>query len=317
VSNGNCPICNNSAKHTKESFQKIWIVCHWCGKYTCDYSDALENVMSLNFETKRHIISGWVRNNQNENNAPSFYEATLKRDIKWIIETYPSTVPEKINLLILHYGKNSSYPGYNVSVSKEDFPISFSKNYDEFSYLLNSMVEMNFISVRSYGGSINSVIVCSDGWEKYEELKNSEPESIDSNQVFVAMDFGDKYKPIYRDGIKIALEKVGYDPLIMWEHMHNGKICEEILHQIQKSKFLVVDVTGGNQGAYFEAGYAQGQGKQVFWTCKKGEKEEKKGMHFDTRQFHHILWEDYADLEKQLVDRVRFNAGRGKSPNLD
>jgi hypothetical protein len=34
-------------------------------------------------------------------------------------------------------------------------------------------------------------------------------------------------------------------------------------------------------------------------------KDQVNDLHFDTRQFNHILWETPEDLRRQLADRIR------------
>ncbi len=41
--------------------------------------------------------------------------------------------------------------------------------------------------------------------------------------------------------------------------------------QIRDAKFVIADLTHGNDGAYWEAGYAEGLGKPVAYICEKEE----------------------------------------------
>jgi hypothetical protein len=40
----------------------------------------------------------------------------------------------------------------------------------------------------------------------------------------------------------------------------------------------------------------------VIWTCRAD--AAVRDMHFDTRQYNHILWSDAADLADQLYFRI-------------
>jgi hypothetical protein len=51
----------------------------------------------------------------------------------------------------------------------------------------------------------------------------------------------------------------------------------------------------------FEAGFALGLSRPVIWTCHRGQEGD---MHFDTRRYNHILWEQDADLREQLYYRI-------------
>jgi nucleoside 2-deoxyribosyltransferase len=65
---------------------------------------------------------------------------------------------------------------------------------------------------------------------------------------------------------------------------------------------VIADVTFASTGVYFEAGYALGLGRPVIWTCRSDRKAQD--MHFDTRQYNHILWETPAHLLDELYYRV-------------
>ena len=44
---------------------------------------------------------------------------------------------------------------------------------------------------------------------------------------------------------------------------------------IRDAKFVIVDLTHDNHGAYWEAGYAEGLGKPVIYVCKKDKFETR------------------------------------------
>lgn len=92
---------------------------------------------------------------------------------------------------------------------------------------------------------------------------------------------------------------------------HTGKIDDEIISQIRKSRFLVADFTGHRGGVYFEAGFAMGLGLPVFWTCRR---DQMKELHFDIRQYNCIDWNTLDELAERLQRRVE--AVIGKGPNL-
>ena len=81
-----------------------------------------------------------------------------------------------------------------------------------------------------------------------------------------------------------------------------------------------MDITDPNYGAYYEAGYALGLGKEVIITCRKDVhdrkafkcdkdemcKFEEKALkpHFDIAQKQILVWENTADLTKQLKEWI-------------
>ena len=79
----------------------------------------------------------------------------------------------------------------------------------------------------------------------------------------------------------------------------------EIFYEIERSKFVVVDVTFPNYGAYYEAGYAQALGKQVIMCCRKAEFDSDGGRpHFDVAQKSMIVWENEGELVERLKKRI-------------
>ena len=114
--------------------------------------------------------------------------------------------------------------------------------------------------------------------------------------------FKDDLDKIYKEGLHKAIKDAGYNPMRIDNLEHSNKICDEIIAQIRKSRFLVADMTGQRNGVYYEAGFAAALGIPVIMTCKK---EEVEKLHFDTRQYNHILWESESDLYDKLKARIQ------------
>lgn len=77
-----------------------------------------------------------------------------------------------------------------------------------------------------------------------------------SRQGFIAMSFDPSISNI-EEAFKRAITVAGYKPQIIKDKEHNNYIMPEIFYEIKNSRFVVVDVTKPNYGAYYEAGYAQ------------------------------------------------------------
>ena len=61
--------------------------------------------------------------------------------------------------------------------------------------------------------------------------------------------------------------------------------------EIRTSRFLIADLTHENPGAYWEAGYAEGLGKPVIYTCEKKKFENQVKTHFDTNHHLTLQWD--------------------------
>jgi nucleoside 2-deoxyribosyltransferase len=129
---------------------------------------------------------------------------------------------------------------------------------------------------------------------------------VNSRIAFVAMSFDPGLNSVFSDGIALAISDAGYDPFRIDRVHHNEKICDRIVAEIRRARFLVADVTMQRQGVYFEAGFAMALGLPVIWCCHK---DDLKNVHFDTRQYNHIVWSEPADLRRQLSDRISATIG--------
>ncbi|MFN4284093.1 MAG: hypothetical protein ACK4NA_15775 [Alphaproteobacteria bacterium] len=149
--------------------------------------------------------------------------------------------------------------------------------------------------------------------EGYQRLREIQKRGADNVQVFVAMWFGgkdnrDTMNDIYMRGLAAGIERAGYKPYRVDKGEYNGKIDDEIIRQIRRSRFLVADFTAHVNGVYYEAGYAEGLGLEIIQTCR----EDYIGdLHFDKRQVNTVPWQTPEELADKLHKRIEATIGRG------
>ncbi len=82
-----------------------------------------------------------------------------------------------------------------------------------------------------------------------------------------------------------------------------GLIDVHMRLQIKQARFLIVELTHANSGAYWEAGYAEGLGKPVIYTLK----ESTDKAHFDVDHSLRIVWspDKVDDALKRLKATIR------------
>ena len=125
------------------------------------------------------------------------------------------------------------------------------------------------------------------GWERYNLEKRGR---FDGNYGFLAMQFNDPdLEAFVREVLKPAVEGIGFDLHDMRDSATAGIIDNIMRVKIRDAKFVIADLTHDNNGAYWEAGYAEGLGKPVIYICKK-KKFEAKGTHFDTNHCTTVPW---------------------------
>jgi hypothetical protein len=146
------------------------------------------------------------------------------------------------------------------------------------------------------------------GWRRVEEL---ERQGAMTDAAFVAMPFAAAFNGLWSLAIEPALRSTGWRPVRADREHHNQRIDDWIMNQIRAARFLVVETTGSNPGACFEAGYALGLGKPVVWIAQ--EADVKASLHFDIRQYSHLRWTQgtEAELRQALADRIVNTIGEG------
>ena len=137
-----------------------------------------------------------------------------------------------------------------------------------------------------------------EGWEYFEQLQHGEGTY---RKAFMAMKFGvHTLNEILEDVFKPAVKLTGFDLQILSDAPKAGLIDDRLRVEIQASDFIIADLTHNNLGAYWEAGYAEGLGKPVIYTCEKSKFDEEK-THFDTNHHLTITW-DTSNLQQAGED---------------
>lgn len=296
-----CSICGREAVIEPPTGRMHHVRCNTCGEY---YITKTQEACFRNQEDRirRYILSGVLRE-ASEHGNPITVNSQNNQDIQ-----DSASIPdrlEKIDRILLHVDRRASTDAAGVEINgHDDYPIAYAKDMREFSFYLNKAVELGYLEARKN----NRYRLNLKGWERVDELRKKQ---VKSSQAFVAMWFPDgkkeagwkvKLETAWRGGFEPALEATGYkNPIKIDLVEHNEKICDRIIAEIKKSGLLVADFTGNRGGVYFEAGFAKGLGIPVIWTCHK---EYEKKIHFDTRQYNHIFWENPQELKEKLVNRI-------------
>ena len=144
------------------------------------------------------------------------------------------------------------------------------------------------------------------GWARVEELLR---EAKDSNKAFMAMKFGDpQLDAVFREHFKPAVSQTGFELMRLDDEPRAGLIDDRLRLEIRTSRFMVADLSHANAGAYWEAGFAEGLGRPVIYTCRKDvfDNPETK-PHFDTNHYLTVVWDpaDPAVAAEQLKTVIR------------
>jgi hypothetical protein len=217
-----------------------------------------------------------------------------------LLNLFPTGIKELQDRILLSMTRFSSVYGAEIqSFGMYDF---FARDRDEMYFLMKTMIQNDLILANIHEAASGPVLfkdlqISEKGWIRIESLSKG----LDSSQVFVAMWFDASMDEAF-ESIKKSCLDVNLSAFRIDRKQFNSEISGEILYEINRSRFMIADVTGQRPGVYFEAGYAMGKGKPVIWSCRTDEIEK---VHFDTRQYNHVVWHDCDELYLKIRDRIR------------
>lgn len=296
-----CPICkldNQNEVATLDAGDKITYNCARCGRYTISRTASA----IVNRENKTAQLSAWIREKWLYKSEIPMLTSTFIKDV---LTTLPEYDPlEKQFKLLKAIALQSDYPGKEVVLLPDhDVSLAWAENSNEFTFYLQALMDRGFLKLsqpgqRVIGDPLCPVIITTDGWEY---LDKDTTDLLSKSQAFIAMSFDKDLYSIYKNAIAPAVESTGFNPYRVDAVPHIERIDAKIISEIKNSRFMVADVTQQKAGVYYEAGYAQGMGIPVIWCVRN---DYLDSVHFDTRQFNHIVWESENDYKIKLKDII-------------
>lgn len=219
-----------------------------------------------------------------------------------LIDEHSSTdIATNRDKLLTYILRRCPRPGNVVSLdTNHDYPIIDAENSGELGWHLRIAEQDGFIEKSGIHYSL-----APKGWDY---LFGETGTGAIPGRCFVAMSFSEEHSPIFTDAIKPAVIAAGYNPVWMKDVLTNEDINYRMIVEIRKSQFLVADFTGMKGGVYFEAGFALGLGRSVFWATKA---DDLPNIHFDTNHYQHIVWKTHDELREKLQEKIVALLGYG------
>jgi hypothetical protein len=309
-----CPVCN--AEHAKEQRvggSEYWWSCGRCGEFLLGFpSSDLAYILENDVE-KSAVLSHWIRTKyealrkETPDEQRGARTAYLNGDlVKSIIRNPRPSLPDQADNYVRWIGDNVKIGGQYVAVEELVVQaIVGSATKEEFELVSSHLRDAKLIEHKSDSGVWRKVTLSYAGWERYRELKRATSES---HRAFMAMQYDNKQlTDVFEDVFRDAVGRTGFDLVRLVDTPQPaGLIDDDLRVKIRASRFLIADLTDGNAGAYWEAGYAEGLGKPVIYTCEKGVFEDSTSRpHFDTNHHLTILWEWDSERRKEAGEKLK------------
>lgn len=302
-----CPVCKSELRKNPSRSDRNFFECLRCGPYSLS-------------DTASGILEGQLSSNKNAAAKVSYALYRMTKQEPWVMldssllkniieHTGFPNPQEQFENLVLWLGERQ--PSMGIACKIADSAISAAGAIDKLTvlFLVAQAIESGFIDgIVTRGQEDNNVATLSPikltlkGWGLFEELQRGK---ASGRNAFMAMKFGEpELDRIFADHFKPAAKATGFDLKRLDEGQPAGLIDDRLRVEIRQSRFLIADLTHNNNGAYWEAGYAEGLGKPVIYTCRKDLFDDQtKGTHFDTNHHLTVVWE--PDNLPEAVEKLK------------
>lgn len=330
-----CPVCGvETEAYPDHGRMVVFYNCPVCGRYEYSPYDKL----NLNHLASYLLYHRFLPNNYteyryhtglNKETCDKYRQAfdagdcsngrPVHMDADLISNWFPKTFSERIDNILLYIAQQTPHVGQEITIGwHELLSMLFVDRFDvtaapystgglqqekrdddvcdhEAQYMLRYLETEGLIEWNLADDSAD-ITLTPKGYARVEAIQKN---TANGRNVLVAMKFGTDTIPL-REAIRKGVSDAGYIAIFIDEVQHNDFITPELLKHIRDSKFVVVDLTHQNNGAYFEEGYAMGLGKPVIQLCNKDTQ-----LHFDIAQKNTIMWENEDDIPDRLSNRIK------------
>ena len=324
-----CVVCRTSLAKVLNDTNNRRFDCPRCGDFVISheaYVDELDNSERSNFwaPARRAALSYRIRLRRDlpcyrETNFPYLTAKSLNELIGLGLEL-PLPLQQAKNLLRIIGGFQRANGESKPNLSNKDVAIVGATNEVSLLDLAADVRNIGWL-VYSDGEPLDknnpralpkrpvSIRLTLEGWRVWEEQQSGNQSSSDG---FIAMQFGNDRLDNIIGGLvqgRVANELgVAIHRLDSPGKTRSGLIDNNMREAIEDAAFVLVELSHGNRGAYWEAGLAEGLRKPVIYLCEQAAWDDPdRRPHFDVNHRTTIMW-DEAEPDKfveSLVATIR------------
>lgn len=232
-------------------------------------------------------------------------------DFKWVLDNTELPTPaQQADNLILYLSEHTTRLGQFIEIEYDGLSGKQIQawigaiNRTNLIEILKELTASNFLthpqqpSAASWRASLTIA-----GWNRAEELKKVNKKST---QAFMAMKFDIEQQKFVKTFLTPAIKKLGFDLKLLPDITSTENLIDNKLRvAIRRSRFLLCDLTHGNRGAYWEAGYAEGLGLPVIYICEKKILDGNENIHFDVSHQEIYSWTDGDEKSiESFLDKI-------------
>lgn len=292
----NCPVCVeplNVGPVDRPGRDADDYDCPNCGVYSLSWTLASMLASGAYDVSRRAIISYAIRRIERQDNRP-LVTADFARSV--VEHGELPNAEQRLENVILYLGRVLPEPGAATNLRPSPMRAEIGCITEAASgWILKQVHDLGLVEgIESKAISAPYQLIQAtlsvNGWKMYYELLAG---GTTSKRAFMAMKFGDaQMDDVFSSCLKSACKRAGFDLVRLDDEPAAGLIDDRLRLEIRRSKFLVADLSHANPGAYWEAGYAEGLGRPVIYTCRKDVFDDHtKRPHFDTNHHLTVVWD--------------------------
>jgi hypothetical protein len=300
---GSCTVCTSPANVLREDFGWGTVVdCSRCGDYSVERSTCDDARLPLGEAKQRALASHLIRKLQGGRRphlTTDFFHSLEERALPTPAETSDS--------LLLWFAETAdgNLGKFNpISASDQALQASIGViGTTDLIYVKDALMDEHLIEQADSPTGNVAMRLTPSGWLRVEELKRAH---VASRYAFFARQFNNPdLDRVFNECLRPAVAATGYELRPVTQRA--GLVDAVIEDEIRRCRFLIADLSDDNAGAYWEAGFAEGLGKDVIYICRAKEGGAEKKTHFDANHRHTVRWDLSAldETAKRLKAVIR------------
>jgi hypothetical protein len=316
-----CPICSSPVPTPRETIDWSGYDCPRCGRWSVKLDAAGIELWSTReigaWDTeavRRRSMLSHIFRRQQADDKNRWAEVPFANWRRGFLDSEPLPTPaQQLDNLILWLGEHQPSVAESILISVPALSAWVGASVTRFApgaalgWLLNVESVAPLLEDNGDVNGLKRLRLKMAGWERYELLRRGK---VASRKVMMAMKFNtpelndqqlDQLVETFQDAVK----QTGFD-LTTVATGPAGSIDDQLRVALRTSRFIIADLTYASRGAYWEAGYVEGLGRPVIYTCRQKEWDEEK-THFDTNHLRTIIWNPSMldEAAKQLTAMIR------------
>jgi len=290
---GTCTVCTSPANILRKDFGfGVVVDCSRCGDYSVDRQTCDDVPLPLTDRKQRALASHLIRKLQGGRRP----HLTIDFFRSLAAPSLPTPAEASDNLLLWFAERADGNLGKFNPINYEDQALQASIGVissTDLVYITEALMKQGLIEgtpgIHNVGMRLTPT-----GWLRVEELKRAH---VASNYAFFARKFDNpELDRVFNECLLPAVAATGYE--LRTAPQRAGLIDAVIEDEIRRCRFLIADLSDDNAGAYWEAGFAEGLGKDVIYICRATEGSLEKKTHFDTNHRQTVRWGKPYSLEE-------------------